>query len=146
MILHVVTILQCSLNCIVGVEHCQVLALVLEGDDRLSQAYDGFRNTVGLWTRMNPDRVYVQQMRLDYPLEALPDKSANTEPVNWLGIRSWGYPNIPDAQLYVSLAPVAEMADRVREDNWDDNLDDVLVEYPPVEPTFRHVFLPLIRK
>jgi hypothetical protein len=38
------------------------------------------------------------------------------------------------------------MADRVREDSWDDNLDEVLVQYPPVEPTFHRVFLPLIMK
>jgi len=38
------------------------------------------------------------------------------------------------------------MANRVREDNRGDNLDEVLVQYPPVEPTFQRVLLPLILK
>ena len=50
------------------------------------------------------------------------------------------------------LAAVAEMADRVRENNWDDNLDEVLVQYPPSPPTptptpeATPIFLPLILK
>jgi hypothetical protein len=38
------------------------------------------------------------------------------------------------------------MADRVREDNWDDDLDEVLVQYPPPQPTIHRVYLPLILK
>ena len=112
----------------------------------IHQAYDGFRDTVGFWVRMNPDHAYVQQMRTDYPPEAFPDNSANTEPLDWLSIRDWDYPNIPDVQLYVSLAAVAEMADRVQENNWDNDLDEVLVQYPPAQPTIHRVFLPLILK
>jgi hypothetical protein len=46
----------------------------------------------------------------------------------------------------VALASVAEMADRTRENNWNDNLDEVLVQYPPPQPIFPRVFLPLIMK
>jgi hypothetical protein len=60
---------------------------------------------------------------------------------------SWAHPLIGGGTRNdVGLVAVAEMADRVREDSWDDNLDEVLVQYPPVEPTFHRVFLPLIMK
>jgi hypothetical protein len=44
----------------------------------------------------------------------------------------------------VWLASVAEMADRVRADNWDDNLHEVLVQYPPAKPTEYQLFLPVL--
>lgn len=112
----------------------------------IHQAYDGFRHTAGLWVRLNPDRVYVQQIRPDYPLGNFPDNAANTEPADWLEVRQWAYPNLPGASEAVALASVAEMADRTRENNWNDNLDEVLVQYPPPQPIFPRVFLPLIMK
>jgi len=50
------------------------------------------------------------------------------------------------------LDAVAEMADRVRANNWDDDLDEVLVQYPPSPPKptptpeATPIFLPLILK
>ncbi len=38
------------------------------------------------------------------------------------------------------------LADRVRENNWDDDLTEVLVQYPPVEPTAYRLFLPVLLK
>ena len=49
--------------------------------------------------------------------------------------RPWGFPNQQWPRQVVWLASVAEMADRVRADNWDANLDQVLCQYPPTQPT-----------
>lgn len=87
---------------------------------------------------------YVQQVKPNYPLPALPDNDANTQPANWLNSVSWAHPMIGGSTRNdVGLAAVAEMADRVRANNWDANLDEVLVQYPP---SAHRVFLPLIMK
>jgi hypothetical protein len=118
-----------------------------ETKPHIHQAWDGFTDAAGLsWVRMNPDLAYVQAINANYG-SGFPDNPANSEPADWHDIRPWGFPAGPGGiREDVWLASVAEMADRVREDNWDDNLDQVLVQYPPEEPTVRHVFLPLIMK
>ena len=62
--------------------------------------------------------------------ENFPDNDANNEPDSWyLEIEDWGFPDKLNNELTartVPLAGVAEMADRVYYDNWDDNLDEVL--------------------
>ncbi len=116
-------------------------------------AYDGFHDGAGLWVRLNPDVSYVQQVKPDYGssglccLAAFPDNDANTQPADWLSVASWAHPMIGGGTRNdVGLAAVAEMADRVRASNWDANLDEVLVEYPPPQPTQRRVYLPLLTK
>ena len=110
----------------------------------IHMAYDGFSGGAGLWVRLNPDASYVQQVKPDYPPAAFPDNDANTQPANWLNSVSWAHPMIGGGTRNdVGLAAVAEMADRVRANNWDANLDEVLVQYP--QPAHR-VFLPLIMK
>ena len=118
-----------------------------EGAPIVHIAYDGFSGGAGLWVRLNPDSSYVQQVKPEYPLAAFPDNDANTEPANWLNSESWAHPMIEGgARNNVGLAAAAEMADRVRANNWDDNLNEVLIEYPPPQPTQPRVYLPLLTK
>jgi len=120
----------------------------------IHQAYDGFRKGAGLWVRMNPDRVYVEQVKGAGPFGAYPDNDANTEPADWMNARQWGFPNRQWRREDVWLASVAEMADRVRVNNWNVNLDTVLFDFSPTGPmptptqiliTYR-LFLPIIMK
>jgi hypothetical protein len=114
-----------------------------ETKPHIHQAWDGFTDAAGLsWVRMNPDLAYVQAVNSTYEA-GFPDNPANSEPADWHDIRPWGFPAGPGTREDVWLASVAEMADRVREDNWDDDLDEVLVQYPPLA---HRMFLPLIMK
>jgi len=90
----------------------------------IHQAYDGLKKTSNLWVRMNPDLSYVQSINSEYDT-GFPDNPACEEPLNWLNIRDWAYPNLPGTKIEVPLAAVAEMADRVYEDNWSPNLEHV---------------------
>lgn len=98
----------------------------------IRQAYDGFQKTAGLWTRLNCDLAYVQsEIHTSATLEAgFPDNDANTEPSDWFAIaESWGFASRLAGQMTaqtIPLAGIAEMADRVRADDWSDNLDYVL--------------------
>ena len=61
-----------------------------------------------------------------------PDNPANTEPRDWMEVRAWGYRTPPASQItgvLVPLAAVAEMADRVRTNNWEANLAQTLFKY-----------------
>jgi hypothetical protein len=118
-----------------------------ETKPHIHQAWDGFVVAAGLsWVRMNPDLAYVQAINPSYGA-GFPDNPANSEPADWHNIRPWGFPAGPGGvRENVWLASVAEMADRVRANNWDDNLDEVLVKYPPPQPTSHRLFLPLILK
>lgn len=92
----------------------------------IHQAYDGFRKGAGLWVRMNPDRAYVQTLDEKYGAE-FPDNPANTEPVDWQEAPKWGFPGVtPTTKYEVPLAAVAEMADRVRANDWSPDLNEVL--------------------
>lgn len=102
----------------------------------IRQSYDGFHKTAGLWTRLNCDLAYVQS-EID-PGASLaggfPDNDANTEPADWFAdARAWGFAERLGGQMTartVPLAGVAEMADRVRVDNWAPNLAAVLLNSP----------------
>lgn len=89
------------------------------------QAYDGF-TTHGIWVRLNPDAVYTSSLN---PSFTTPDNDANTAPADWLDIEDWAHTNKAPAAKIIPLAAVAEMADRTYTNNWDENLDAVLVEY-----------------
>ena len=101
-------------------------------DDKphIRQAYDGFHKTAGLWTRLNCDLSYVQFEIDESAFEGFPDNDANSEPWDWyLEIEDWGFAERLNGKLTqqtVPLAGIAEMADRVKYDNWDDNLDGSL--------------------
>jgi hypothetical protein len=94
----------------------------------IRQAYDGFRKTAGLWTRLNGDLAYVQSEV--HPSASLsggfPDNDANREPGDWPAeAELWGFEGKLAGQLTthsIPLAAVAEMADRVRADDWSPNL------------------------
>ena len=90
----------------------------------IHQAWDGFHFGAHLWVRMNPDRAYVRSVDENYGL-AFPDNLANREPGNWIYIEDWGFPTDSRVREDVWLASVAEMADRVHMNNWDENLDEV---------------------
>jgi hypothetical protein len=98
----------------------------------IRQAYDGFRKTAGLWVRLNPDFAYVQSMTgVEEGDRRFPDNAANTEPNDWMNAREWGYRGAYGSSLVtrsVPLAAIAEMADRVRADDWSPDLDEVLFD------------------
>lgn len=100
----------------------------------IHQAYDGFRKAAGLWTRLNPDRVYIQTLDPAAPSGMFPDNPANSEPVDWLGVRTWAHPTSSQSARIVPLAAIAEMADRTRADEWCANLDRVLEDVPQATP------------
>lgn len=98
----------------------------------IRQAYDGFRRTAGLWTRLNGDLAYVQaEIHPSASREAgFPDNDALTEPADWFaGAESWAFPGVLAGEMTartIPLAGIAEMADRVEFDDWSPNLDGVL--------------------
>lgn len=102
----------------------------------LHQAYDGFRHAAGLWTRLNPDRSYLEWAR-GGSQSGDPDTAANTEPTNavppewaWANIQSWAYDGNRTTHQLALCAAAAEMADRVHTTNWDVDLTNTLVSYP----------------
>ncbi len=111
----------------------------------IHQAYDGFHHTAGLWTRLNPDKAYLEALNSELG-GVSPEHPANAEPNDWLEIEAWGHTDGQPGTTLAPLAAVAEMADRVRANNWDDNLAEVLVEYPPSPQTPNRVYLPLLMK
>lgn len=94
----------------------------------IHQAYDGFHHAAGLWVRMNPDAAYLAWLDPDLGA-ASPEHPANTEPDEWMSIEGWAYPNQSGSDKLAPLAAVAEMADRLHENNWDADLEQVLVDY-----------------
>lgn len=97
----------------------------------IHQAYDGFSKTAGLWVRMNADNVYFRDLN-DTLDNDYPEKPANNEPDNWNDVRSWGYPADYGSHLYSktgSYAGMAEMADRTRDNEWKNDLEEVLHSY-----------------
>jgi hypothetical protein len=95
----------------------------------IHQAWDGFREEVGLWVRLNPDRAYVAGLRTDVSLGLFPDNAANREPENWLEIESWAHPNAGNSRTVTQVAALAEMMDRTRAGNWAEDLDAPLYVY-----------------
>jgi hypothetical protein len=113
----------------------------------IRQAYDGFKKRAGLWTRLNPDLSYVQREVHESASRALgfPDNEANCEPDNWyIDAESWGFAGRLAGKMTnksVPLAGIAEMADRVHTNTWDDNLDGVLIESPQTSVAHRLFFI-----
>lgn len=100
----------------------------------IHQAYDGFHERAGLWTRLNCDLSYTQsEISGNASIGSFPDNTANTEPVDWyLESESWGFTDTLDGKPIartVPLAGIAEMVDRVQFNNWEENLDEVLYMY-----------------
>lgn len=96
----------------------------------IHQAYDGFHHGANLWVRMNPDSAYLTWLNSDLGA-ASPEHAANTEPADWMSIDEWAYPNQAGSNILAPLAAVAEMADRLHENNWSVDLEQVLVDSPP---------------
>jgi hypothetical protein len=99
----------------------------------IHQAWDGFRERAGLWVRLNPDLCYVESISGERGGSGYPDNPANTEPADWNDARLWGYGGAygsPFVTQSVPLAAAAEMADRVRADEWGADLQEVLVDDP----------------
>jgi len=91
----------------------------------------GFRcdHRAGLCRRLNPDLAYVEDLVGVRRGNVFPDNPADTEPRDWMEIRAWGYRTPAGSQItgvLVPLAAVAEMADRIRANNWEANLDEPL--------------------
>lgn len=82
----------------------------------IHMAYDNLVAN-NIWVRLNPDAAYVNGVA------GYTEHAANTEPGDWADAAAWGHPNSAGATRLVSLAAVAEMADRARTATWTDNLD-----------------------
>ncbi|MBF0518382.1 MAG: hypothetical protein HQK92_01510 [Nitrospirae bacterium] len=94
----------------------------------IHQAYDGFHKTAGLWVRLNPDSSYMLLIDSSLDSSSLPDKDANTEPSDWQYAEYWGYSDsIDNLTEKASFAAILEMADRVYNNDWSVNLNNVLV-------------------
>jgi len=94
----------------------------------IHQAYDGFHEKAGLWTRLNPDLAYARYMNESF-MEKFSDNPANQEPGDWNKSRFWGHPYSNDTIEPMSLAAMAEMADRIQADQWSPDLEEVLFDY-----------------
>jgi len=124
-----------------SIPHLRVM-LVFAADDHVQaapdkphirQAYDGLHERAGLWVRLNPDLVYVESVSGQRSGSGYPDNPANSEPADWSNARLWGYGGpygSPFVTQTVPLAAAAEMADRVRADDWRPDLDEVLFDAP----------------
>jgi hypothetical protein len=109
-------------------DHAQVSA----DKPHIHQLFQGLRyqaarpeSALGLWVRLNPDRAYISSLipgaNLDFP-----DNPANTQPDDWTQIGRYAVPDLADGANLVSLAGIAEMADRTHYATWDLNLGQVL--------------------
>ena len=94
----------------------------------IHQAYDGFHNTAGLWIRLNPDSAYLAALNPKLGASGR-ENPANAEPVDWMQIESWAYPESRLANQLVALAAVAEMADRTHANVWALDLPAPLFNY-----------------
>lgn len=88
----------------------------------IHHAYDGFHTRGGLWVRLNPDQAYVAA--LAGSAGSYEEHDANSAPSSWRQASSWGYDlkATPGGRTMVSMAAVAEMADRTQAGNWDADL------------------------
>lgn len=87
----------------------------------IHQAFDGFHETAGLWTRLNPDAVYVENLNSEI-IKNYSEHEANKEPNDWSEIGLWAYPSKGAAMGVVPIAAVIEMADRTHVNNWERDL------------------------
>ena len=91
----------------------------------IHQAWDGFRGA-GLWTRINPDASYGAAV---VPEVAWTERDANAEisSEQWADALSMGHPaSVPGAGQRAAKAALAEMADRMKAEQWAPDLDAVL--------------------
>jgi hypothetical protein len=122
-------------------EHAQVAL----DKPHIHQLYQGFRFEARLWVRLNPDRAYVESMfqaagetsqanagmtPTPAPMLDFPDNPANTQPTDWTQIGTYAYPGQGQVARLVQLAAAAEMADRLHDGIWDENLGQVLYTSP----------------
>ncbi len=108
-------------------DHAQVAA----DKPHIHQMFQGLRFvavrgelTMGYWVRLNPDRSYVQAFLPSAGLD-FPDNPANTQPEDWTKIGDYAYPNQGNNDQLVTLAGIAEMADRTHFADWDQDLAQV---------------------
>lgn len=95
----------------------------------IHQAFDGYNQMAGLWTRLNPDASYVLPLYNDWGAEEYTEHAANTEPTDWNDAEDWAYPDRTAASLLVPVAAVLEMADRTYTENWSEtDLSSMLIE------------------
>ena len=95
----------------------------------IHQAYDGFRFAAKLWTRLNPDKEYMNWASHQLG-NVSADNPANTQPADWSAISNWAYGDVSRASYFAASAAVAEMSDRAFFNNWTENLTNVLVTNP----------------
>ena len=93
----------------------------------IHMAYDNLREN-NVWTRLNPDQSYVAALHAATG-QKFTERAANTEPSNWSNAAAEGYELSGLATTIMSLAGVAEMADRAHENMWSTNLSSVLTSY-----------------
>lgn len=89
------------------------------------QAYSGFTDA-GIWTRLNPDNVYVSWVSQNFG-RITPEHPAQSEPADWSTINDWAYPPTGGSSILISKAAIAEMIDRTHENNWENDLEAILV-------------------
>ena len=102
----------------------------------IRDAYEGFHEEAGLWTRLNPDAAYVAALAPQRPLPTR-EHPANTEPSSWAAAaRSWGHPARGGAvaRTFHALAAMEELADRTRAGDASPDLDAVLHTGPRPSP------------
>ncbi|NIS80772.1 MAG: hypothetical protein GTO14_11315 [Anaerolineales bacterium] len=99
----------------------------------IHHAYDGFHRGASLWTRLNPDVTYIEWINSEFAAQYV-EHAANSEPGDWMEANAWAYPDFRGASGIVALAGIAEMADRLHEENWGEDLEAVLSDYPAPEP------------
>jgi hypothetical protein len=122
---------------------------VAQDKPHIHQLYQGFRFEARLWVRLNPDRSYMEALFQATGMSApgiagmtptpdgvtdFPDNPANTQPTDWAEIGTYAYPNRAQSDRLVPLAAVAEMADRLHDGYWDENLGQVLYTNPVATP------------
>lgn len=104
------------------VEH----VLAVNDAPQIHMAFDNLQAN-GIWTRLNPDVSYLAALKAPFATR-YSEIAANTPVSNWSNAAAEGYDtSIPSGLM--SLVGIAEMADRVHENNWSTNLSNTLVQY-----------------
>ncbi len=103
----------------------------------IQQAYDDFRSQ-GIWTRLNPDTVYLQYILQTTLPSGTPDNDANI-PVTPGTIANYSEPfgMLSYPLNSVEAAAVCEMADRTYYNNWALHLSSVITQVPTDAPLWK---------
>ncbi len=107
--------------------------LAVNDAPQIHMAFDNLEAN-SVWTRLNPDASYLAAMKGTAKAQYT-EIPANTAVGNWSNAAAEGYDLAHIQSSIISLAGVAEMADRVHADNWSANLSSVLTTYAAVAPT-----------